>query len=212
QYLAKQSLYHPDAPLKEYQIATEVFGRPTDFDPQLDSTIRVQAGRLRTKLAEYYGSEGVEDSVLVELPKGAYVVSFHHRTAAASKSNGNGTTQQTTAENSGKEPQSGPHVGVIALSIALVLSLITIAALIRIHRASAAGPSTGGETVPAAFELFWKPFLTWPEEPDVVFSNAAFIGRPETGMRYFDPGRDSRERIWDHYTGVGEVFAVHNLD
>src|SRR5260370_30460120 len=43
QYLAKQSLYHPDAPLKEYQIATEVYGRPTDFDPQSDSTIRVQA-------------------------------------------------------------------------------------------------------------------------------------------------------------------------
>src|SRR5271168_4375526 len=100
-YLAHHAIDQPGVHLKEYQIATEVFGRPTDFDPQLDSTIRVQAGRLRTKLAEYYGSEGVEDSVLVELPKGAYVVSFHHRTAAASKSNGNGTTQQTTAENSG---------------------------------------------------------------------------------------------------------------
>ena len=31
QYLAKQSLYHPDAPLKEYQIATEVYGRPADL-------------------------------------------------------------------------------------------------------------------------------------------------------------------------------------
>src|SRR6202161_4949028 len=52
QYLAKQALYHPDAPVKEYQIATEVYGRPADFDPQSDSTIRVQAGRLRLKLAE----------------------------------------------------------------------------------------------------------------------------------------------------------------
>jgi hypothetical protein len=52
QYLAKQALDHPDAPLKEYQIATEVFGRPANFDPQSDSTIRVQAGRLRLKLAE----------------------------------------------------------------------------------------------------------------------------------------------------------------
>ena len=51
QYLAKQSLDHPDAPLKEYQIATEVYGRHADFDPQSDSTIRVQAGRLRLKLA-----------------------------------------------------------------------------------------------------------------------------------------------------------------
>jgi len=46
-YLAKHALDHPGTPLKEYQIATEVFGRPADFDPQLDSTIRVQAGRLR---------------------------------------------------------------------------------------------------------------------------------------------------------------------
>src|ERR1035438_2691598 len=49
QYLAKQSLDHPHSPLKEYQIATEVFGRPADFDPQSDSTVRVQASRLRAK-------------------------------------------------------------------------------------------------------------------------------------------------------------------
>src|SRR5260370_33753807 len=72
QYLAKQSLYHPDAPLKEYQIATEVCGRPADFDPQSDSTIRVQAVLLRVKLAEYYAGEGVADSLLVKVTKGSY--------------------------------------------------------------------------------------------------------------------------------------------
>jgi hypothetical protein len=46
-YLAMHALTHPGVPLKEYEIATEVFHRPADFDPQLDSTIRVQAGRLR---------------------------------------------------------------------------------------------------------------------------------------------------------------------
>jgi len=51
EYLARQSVEHPDAPLKEYQIATEVYGRQANFDPQSDSTIRVQAGRLRMKLA-----------------------------------------------------------------------------------------------------------------------------------------------------------------
>src|ERR1700735_5653821 len=68
-YLAAHALDHPRVPLKEYQIATEVFGRPADFDPQIDSTIRVQAGRLRTKLAEYYASEGSDDSIVVELPR-----------------------------------------------------------------------------------------------------------------------------------------------
>src|SRR5579862_5132917 len=71
-YLTSHALDHPGAPLKEYQIATEVFGRPADFDPQVDSTIRVQAGRLRSKLTEYYASEGADDPVVVELPKGTY--------------------------------------------------------------------------------------------------------------------------------------------
>src|SRR6478672_899666 len=78
-YLAEHALDHPGSSLKEYQIATEVFGRPHDFDPQHDSTIRVQAGRLRLKLAEYYSTEGAEDNLVVEVPKGTYVVSFHQR-------------------------------------------------------------------------------------------------------------------------------------
>ena len=76
-YVAKHALEHPGAPLKEYQIATEVFGRDDDFDPQVDSMVRVQAGRLRAKLAEYYGGEGADDPIWVELPKGTYVLSFH---------------------------------------------------------------------------------------------------------------------------------------
>ena len=81
-YLGEHALEKPGSPLKEYQIATEVFGRPADFDPQLDSTIRVQAGRLRVKLAEYYSTEGADDPVIVELPKGTYLPSFHVRSSA----------------------------------------------------------------------------------------------------------------------------------
>src|SRR5580693_720556 len=81
-YLAEHALDHPGSSLTAYQIATEVFGRSPSFDPQSDSTIRVQAGRLRLKLAEYYGSEGADDPILVDLPKGGYLLTFHHRTAA----------------------------------------------------------------------------------------------------------------------------------
>ena len=41
---------------------------------------------------------------------------------------------------------------------------------------------------------------------------AASSGRPETGMRYFNPASDPRGVILDHYTGVGEVLAIHQLD
>jgi len=69
-YLADHALTQPGIPLKEYQIATEVFGRSVDFDPQSDSAIRVQAGRLRLKLVDYYTHEGVHDTVIVEVPNG----------------------------------------------------------------------------------------------------------------------------------------------
>ena len=46
----------------------------------------------------------------------------------------------------------------------------------------------------------------------MVFSNAEFVGRPETGMQYYSKARDAAAPLWDHYTGVGEVLAVHELD
>src|SRR5260370_40879355 len=73
-YLANHALDFPGEPLKEYKIATEVFGRSPDFDPQLDSIIPVQAGRLRTKLSKYYESEVANDPIVVDLPKGSYVL------------------------------------------------------------------------------------------------------------------------------------------
>src|ERR1700692_1267290 len=78
-YLAERSIDHRGVPLKEYQIATEVLGRPAGFDPQNDSTVRVQAGRLRVKLEEYYSHEGPDDPIVIELPKGSYALVFHVR-------------------------------------------------------------------------------------------------------------------------------------
>src|SRR6266704_6970558 len=82
-YLANHSLEQSGSSPKEYQIATEVFGRQQDFDPHVDSMVRVQAGRLRTKLTEYYSSEGAEDQIMVELSKGTYALAFHPRTYGA---------------------------------------------------------------------------------------------------------------------------------
>src|ERR1700704_2499859 len=97
QYLANHSFEHPGVSPKEYQIATEVFGRQQDFDPHLDSMVRVQAGRLRAKLAEYYASEGVDDHLVLEMPKGSYALAFHQRTRGTGRNHAN--TSQDTPNN-----------------------------------------------------------------------------------------------------------------
>src|SRR5258705_12672873 len=63
-YLGKQALEHAGVPVKEYQIATEVFGRQADHDPQLESMVRLQARRVRTQLAEYYSTVGGSDRLV----------------------------------------------------------------------------------------------------------------------------------------------------
>jgi TolB-like protein len=58
--------------LKEYVIGIEVFDRDTGYDPRVDSIVRVEAARLRSKLAEYYAGEGRNDALILTLPKGGY--------------------------------------------------------------------------------------------------------------------------------------------
>jgi Tol biopolymer transport system component len=65
--------------LKESVIAVEVFGRKPDHDPSRDSIVRTEAGRLRARLAEYYISEGKDDGIVIELPKGGYTPVFRSR-------------------------------------------------------------------------------------------------------------------------------------
>ncbi len=203
-YLADHALKHPGA-LKEYQIATEVFGRPADFDPQVDSLVRVQAGRLRSKLAEYYSSEGIEDSMIVELPKGTYTLSFHRAPVPAKVSSPVGETHAVPTSRRSL-PLSVP---VLVLAGLLVMAVIAIAVLAYDRQAN---DTRAGEATPAAFRVFWQKFTTGPDQAWVIFSNGAFVGRPETGLRFYNPAQDSSEAILDHYTGVGEVLAVHDLD
>ncbi len=214
-YLGKQALDHPGTAVKEYQIATEVFGRQADFDPQLDSMVRVQAGRLRTKLAEYYNTEGATDRILVELPKGSYAVAFHERANAASV-HGNGSAAGTWANDSVESSSASAkrRYLVPVLSVALVAALAMIGWLLWTRRESdvSAANAAGAISAPAPIRIFWKGFVRGPEEPWVIFSNAAFVGRPNTGMRYYDAAKDAKSPILDHYTGVGEVLAVHSLD
>ena len=62
--------------LKEYVIGVQVFGKEPSFDPRTDPIVRVQARRLRTRLARYYRDEGNSDELIVDLPKGGYAPVF----------------------------------------------------------------------------------------------------------------------------------------
>jgi eukaryotic-like serine/threonine-protein kinase len=80
-YLTGRALEGGGDGLKEYALGISVFDRPESFDPRTDPVVRLEARRLRLKLAEYYQNEGIDDVVVIELPKGAYVPHFRSRQA-----------------------------------------------------------------------------------------------------------------------------------
>jgi TolB-like protein len=82
-YVVERTLAGEGDRLKEYAIGVEVYDRGGDFDPRTDSIVRVEAARLRTKLAEYYGGPGAADPVIIQVPKGGYAADFEERSAAA---------------------------------------------------------------------------------------------------------------------------------
>src|SRR5262249_6204936 len=62
-----------DEELKESVIGVEVFERSPDYNPKKDAIVRIEAGRLRARLGEYYAEAGKLDELVIELPKGGYV-------------------------------------------------------------------------------------------------------------------------------------------
>src|SRR5689334_7420452 len=67
--------------LKETTIGVAVFGRSPDYDPKADTIVRSQAWRLRSKLRQYYASEGANEPVIIDLPIGHYVPTFTLRSS-----------------------------------------------------------------------------------------------------------------------------------
>ncbi|HTG74305.1 MAG TPA: protein kinase [Terriglobia bacterium] len=78
-FVVEKALEGKGDQLSEYLIGVEVYERSSSFDPQIDTIVRGEARRLRSKLRQYYDTDGAYDPILIEVPKGAYAAVFHQR-------------------------------------------------------------------------------------------------------------------------------------
>ena len=72
-FTIEQALEGRQATLKEYLVGVEVFNKMESFDPRIDSIVRVEARRLRSKLEHYYQTDGADDPIIIHFLKGSYV-------------------------------------------------------------------------------------------------------------------------------------------
>jgi len=187
-FVVEKTLADEGVQLKEYTIATEVFGRKSDYDPRIDSVVRVQAGRLRTKLQEYYTVEGKNDQIVIDLPKGHYHPVFNcpyaesgleispagARASDGLASNGHPSTtaMQGQPDLEGAPALSRSRAVVLVLAGLVIVLGVAVVGLYSSNRAlqrQARNPDPSFNT--EDFKAVWSPFVDDPESPLLVLSN-----------------------------------------
>jgi len=75
-YIIMETLEGRENKIKGYTIGLAVFNKDCDFDADQDALVRINAGRLRRVLSHYYSNEGINDEIIIEIPKGSYAPKF----------------------------------------------------------------------------------------------------------------------------------------
>ena len=76
EYVVTETIAGRGDRLKGVVIACDVFDKTDPDEAQSTTIVRVEAGRLRRRLNDYYQHEGKNESPRIRIPKGGYVVVF----------------------------------------------------------------------------------------------------------------------------------------
>ena len=162
-YITELTLAGEASKINEYLLGVEVFERGPDYDASDDSIVRRQAHALRHKLAEYYGTEGKNDPIRIEIPLGHYVPAFEPNRGAAEAAEAAPAPAETAHE---KRPIAYAAILFAALGLlALVLSFW----LGRESAPSQIISAGGGQPVSPAIGEIWGPWLE--QGATIVFSS-----------------------------------------
>ncbi len=137
-YMAERSIHGHPEDLTEHRIGSAVFGKPANYSPTEDSSVRVHVRQLRLKLHEYFDCEGRNSEIVVEIPKGAYTPVFRNVTSEK------------------PEPPQPAFVPVAVKAAAwrsnyipwLLTAVMTVFALWMWHRSSVSGAGEGYAAAP----------------------------------------------------------------
>jgi len=190
QYLAEKSISGEADRMKENTIGLEAFGKPPTYDPKQDSIVRLQAGRLRQKLAAYYQTEAAGDTIRVTLPKGAF--KLHFEPVAA----------QDHAQGIPWDPRRTLLLLSAALAVALIWAVASTIWLVRVHRAA----EVMVERWTPELESLWGPFLQSNRPLMVCLGTPMFVRFPDFGLF-----RDPKVNDWQEAEKSERFTAVRKM-
>jgi len=140
-YVVEETLAEHQDSIKESVLGSEVFDRVRDFDPRIDGIVRVEATKLRSRLAEYYAGEGAAAAILIDIPKGGYVPRFTLR-ATTTGDEKNWVADQATNPPPPRPAAAGNSTLRIGLAAVMIFALLGASAWYFRSRSRATTPTS----------------------------------------------------------------------
>ncbi len=129
-YIVEAKLSGDSKNLNQFSIGIDVFDKDETYDPAVDSTVRVEAGRLRFKLQDYYQESGKDDSIIIELPKGGYAIRISKKQEIEDKND----TEFGRDNNNYSESITSDSKWIIPISsTSIIISLLVILAIYGLY-------------------------------------------------------------------------------
>ena len=195
-YLCEKLFAGESYQIKEYSVGVEVFHRRPSFDQDSDSIVRVEANRLRKRLAAYYANEGAGNRLQITIPLGQYVPQFKSVAAPPGESEAatNPPAVAVPAIESAANPKmehrlrfSGHRIWWVIGALALLFLGASSAVLFQreMKQAPPAAEPNQSSAPTAESELGRRQarrFVFWPVQPAALWIMRASYGAPMRGL------------------------------
>jgi len=181
-YVVEHGLQGHTELLKERSIGISLFHRSPSYVTSDDPIVRVKAGEVRRRLAQYYSTGEHELEVLIEIPVGSYIPKFHWKAqpvlpplAVAEE-----VVEPEPPVPDAKSPRRWKAVGFAAALSVAGIALVIFLRLYYHH--------------PSALDLFWEP-LSATKQPVLICvpSPVAYAVNP----RFFQESPAANSGIYD---------------
>ncbi len=189
--------------LKERTLGIEIFGKDADYDTAVDPIVRVTAGEIRKRIAQYYQDFGHDEELRLSLPPGSYVPQFHFPQPAQAEAAGEAAKPAPlqAAQTPSSARKARWHVWATAAVILIALP------------GSIGGFLFWRQSQRSAFAEFWDPILS--SSQPVLFCVADQTQYTAISLR--DAGDPERQvTLKDNLTAVviddlGTIIKIANV-
>lgn len=229
-FLCEAEIEGRESELTEYMIGTRALGRPPDFAPLEDSSVRSRVYELRQKLEKYYEHEAPSAALRIELRKGSYAPKFR----LVQVPNGAGLAETIAAAAVSPAPTVSPSalprlsapagkervawIVASAFAAGVIVTLVALAVWSGVARPGTRLPGTHlAAAVPAPpvwtpeLEALWRPFTADGTPLIIAFETRFFVRLGPLMVRDWNVNSMGSLESSDALMQVKRLFNVNQI-